>query len=63
VLVVDALLDCLCLFKSIADVVEEGSALLHLLGDCCDAGLSGLIGADGRGIPAIDHTKRSVAER
>jgi hypothetical protein len=57
VLVVDALLNRLCLFKAIADVVEEGRALL--LGN---RSLAGLIGADGRGVPVIDHTKRSVAE-
>jgi hypothetical protein len=62
VLVVDALLHRLCLFKAIADVVEEGQALLHLLGNRCDVGLAGLIGADGRGVLAIDHTKRSVTE-
>jgi hypothetical protein len=62
VLVVDALLNRLCLFKAVADVVEEGRTLFHLLGNRCNAGLTGLIGADGRGVPAIDHTKRSVAE-
>jgi hypothetical protein len=60
VLVVDALLHRLCLFKAIADVVEEGQALLHLLGNRCDVGLTGLIGADGRGVLGIDHTKRST---
>jgi hypothetical protein len=63
VLLVDALLDHLCLFKVIADVVEEGNALLHLMGDHCDTGLAGLIGADGRGVPTIVHTKWSFAER
>jgi hypothetical protein len=62
VMVVDALLNRLCLFKAIADVVEEGRTLFHLLGNRCDAGLAGLIGADGRGVPAIDHTKRRVTE-
>ena len=63
VLVIDVLLDRLCLFKVIADVVEEGNALLHLMSDRCDTGLTGLIGADGWGVPAIDHTKWSFAER
>jgi hypothetical protein len=63
VLVVDALLNRLCLFKAIADVVEESCTFFHLLDDRCDAGLTGLIRADGRGVPAIDHMKRRVAER
>jgi hypothetical protein len=62
VLVVDALLNRLCLFKAIANVVKEGRTLFHLLGNRCDAGLAGLIGADGQGVPAIDHTKWRVAE-
>jgi hypothetical protein len=63
VLVVDALLNRLCLFKAIVDVVEESCTFFHLLGNRCDTGLVGLIRADGRGVPAIDHTKRRVAER
>jgi hypothetical protein len=63
VLVVDALLNHLCLFKVIADIVEESCPFFHLLGNRCDAGLAGLRRADGRGVPAIGHTKRRVAER
>jgi hypothetical protein len=42
-LVVDALLDGLCLFETIANVGEESRAFLHLLGDGCDASLAGLV--------------------
>jgi hypothetical protein len=62
VLVVDALLNRLCLFKAIVDVVEESCMFFHLLGNRCDGGLAGLIRADGRGVPTIDHTKRRVTE-
>ena len=63
VLVVDTLLDRLCLLQAIADVLEESSAFLHLLSHRSNASLAGLIRADGRGIPAVDHPERGVAKR
>jgi hypothetical protein len=49
VLVINALLDRLRLFQAIADVVEEGSALLHFLSHRSDPSLAGLIRTDGGG--------------
>jgi hypothetical protein len=63
VLVVDTFLGLLCLLKSVADVVEEGRAVLHLLGDSIHARLVGLIRADGRRVAAVDHAKRCLVER
>ena len=62
-LVVDTLLDRLCLFEAIADVVEEGCVVLHLLGNSSNARLAGLIRADGRRVAAIDHAERCLPER
>lgn len=48
-LVVVVLLDLLCLFKAVADVLEEGIPLLHVLGHGGDPGFALLIGPNGGG--------------
>ena len=60
--VVVALLVCLCLLQTVADVLQEFLALLHALGNSRHPGVPGLIRPDGRRITPVDHTERSIPQ-
>ena len=62
-LVVMFLLHRLGLLQTMADVGEEGVTFLHVPGYGSDSRLTGLIRANGRRVTAVDHPKRSLAER
>ena len=62
-LVIVSLVDGLSLLKAEVDINEELVSLHHVLDDCRDPGLAGLVRADRWGVTTINHPERSVTER